>query len=281
MDIKRISARKIQAELVRAFGQIYCSPAPEVLHLLQQALDTERDEIACDMLSDILENDRIAAAEGLPACQDTGLPVIFAQLGCEVLLEGGCLREILEAAAAEAWQQFFLRRSIVSDPLFDRRPEAKKVPLILHLSQVQGDKLILDIGLKGGGAENTSALKLFEPTASAEEVEEFIVETVVNSGGRSCPPVLVGVGIGGNFELCAVLAKQALFSCEDEPDPAYRAMAASILAKINARGRGVQGFAGATTALSVQILSAPCHIASLPVAVNLDCHCHRHFRVVL
>lgn len=281
MDIKRISARKIQAAVIQAFGRIYCSSTPEVRDQLSQALDRERDEIACDMLAAMLENEHIASAAGLPICQDTGLPVILAQLGSEVLLEGGCLRDILEVAAAEAWQQFFLRRSIVLQPLGDRQPEQQKVPLILHLEQVPGDALVLDIALKGGGAENTSALKMFSPTATPEEVVDFVVQTVVSSGGRSCPPVVVGVGIGGNFEQCAILAKQALFIPVDKSEPVYPELAAKILAGINQAGHGVQGFAGQTTALSVHILSAPCHIASLPVAVNIDCHAHRHVRVHL
>ncbi|HNU97729.1 MAG TPA: fumarate hydratase, partial [Candidatus Syntrophosphaera thermopropionivorans] len=150
-------------------------------------------------------------------------------------------------------------------------------PVILHLSEILGNKLELHISLKGGGAENCSTLKMFNPTATLTEIEDFIIDTVVSAGGKPCPPVFVGIGIGGDFEQCTILAKRALMIPlpDSEKKPEYLQMEKRILNKINQKGKGVQGFGGKTTALKVNILSQPCHIASLPVAVNIDCHAHR------
>lgn len=286
MSIKPVSAAQIRASVIEGIGEIYCRPTAEAAKLLQGALDIEQDELARDMLSSILLNHQIALRDGLPLCQDTGLLIVFADLGQNVHIEGGVLEQIISEAAATAWQKFHLRDSIAPDPL--RRMhcgeghdhpepashEPSKLPVVLHLEQVPGDELTLYLALKGGGAENCSALKMFLPCAAASEIEEFVVQTVVEAGGKACPPVFVGVGIGGDFESCAILAKRALMSsgtgCVENED-----MAGRILSRINQLGGGVMGFAGSTTALKVSILTRPCHIASLPVAVNIDCHAHR------
>ncbi|MBW6513865.1 MAG: fumarate hydratase [Candidatus Syntrophosphaera sp.] len=299
MEPRRVMAQQIREAMISAIGEIYCRPHSETLELLKIARDQEQDEIARDMLDSILANAEIGAREGIPVCQDTGLVIVFAEIGTSVLIEGVTLRDIIEAAAAEAWQKYFLRDSIASDPLRRvQKPEpantgsegcntgpetlygpdtAKSIPVILHLDQVPGEKLTLHVALKGGGAENCSALKMFNPTTPLEDIEDFIVATVVQAGGKACPPVIVGVGIGGDFELCARLAKQALIvphSAEGKKICLLN-LEQRLLDRINAEGKGVQGFAGSTTALEVRILTAPCHIASLPVAVNLDCHAHR------
>jgi len=204
----------------------------------------------------------------------------------DVQLES-CLRDTIEQAAAIACHKYYMRDSIAPDPLRGQLDECEdmrsetdtRLPIVLHLEQVRGDGLSLDLALKGGGAENMSALRMFNPSAKIEEIVEFVVDTVVNAGGRPCPPVIVGVGIGGNIELSAVLAKRALFTNTDERGACYRGFEQDILQRINERGRGVMGLAGSSTALEVRILTAPCHIASLPVAVNLDCHAHRHIQV--
>lgn len=289
MKTRRIPATLIREAVIDAIGEIYCQPQMETIDLLENALKRESDEIARDMLETILENARVGAETGIPVCQDTGLVIVFARMGAQVQIEGGTLRGIIESAAAEAWNKNYLRDSIAWDPLRGRASSEKKgsdsdkpstkeyLPVILHMEQVEGVELRLDICLKGGGAENCSALKMFNPTASIEEIEEFIMETVVKAGGKPCPPVIVGIGIGGDFELCAQIAKKALVCGRETEigDEGLRKMEHRILDKINQRGRGVQGLAGKTTALEVRILTAPCHIASLPVAVNVECHSHR------
>ncbi len=275
MPLRVISAPEISQAFIEAIGKIYCSPDPKVLSLLKSAFERETDATARDMLAAILANAEIGAAEHLPVCQDTGTVVVWAEVGQNAQIEGPCLKEILDQAAEAAWQRFHLRRSLASDPLFSRLPDPDRTPVTLHVEMTSGDRLVLHIALKGGGAENCSALRMFNPTAGVEEIEQFIVDKVVDAGGKPCPPVIVGVGIGGNFEGCALLAKKSLLLPDLAMEPDYAELASRILNKINARGRGVQGFAGSTTALEVRILSAPCHIASLPVAVNVECHSHR------
>lgn len=281
MASRTIPADLIRDQVVAGIGEIFCRRTAEATELLRRALDSETDELARDMLEAILQNQAEAVSSQLPLCQDTGLLVVFADLGCEAL--SGCLEHIIGEAALEAWQKFYLRDSIAPDPLRGRtldrgeslpRPEPSGLPLILHLRQVPGNQLTLHLALKGGGAENCGAVKMFTPGASLEEIETFVVQTVVEAGGKACPPVFVGVGMGGDFETCAILAKRALF-LPRENGPGLRQMEARLLDRINRSGKGVMGLGGATTALKVSVLTQPCHIASLPVAVNLDCHAHR------
>jgi fumarate hydratase subunit alpha len=283
MAVRVISGDEIREAVVAAIGKIYCSVDPEVVSALTRAYALETYELARDMLEAMLRNAELAPKLPLPVCQDTGSAVVFARIGTRVLIEGGDLVTILSSALAEAWDRFYLRRSIVADPLFDRSPISGTVPPVLHLEQVHGDSLELELMLKGGGAENAGALRMFNPTASLEEVEGFVADTAVAAGGKACPPVIVGVGIGGNFERCALLAKQSLLlplgSCRG--DDRLQDMSRRILRQINERGKGVQGMGGRTTALAVNIISESCHIASLPVAVNLECHAHRHARILI
>lgn len=276
MAKKPIQANEIRDLVLDAIGEIYRAPHPETRFLLQKALLQEKDEIARDMLESILKNHEIAERESLPLCQDTGLLVVFAELGNEVLIEGGSLRDIISSAASVAWEKYHLRDSIAWDPL--RRGSSQKgakLPLILHLEHISGNELTLHFALKGGGSENCSFMKMMLPGVGMKGVEDFVIQGVIESGGRPCPPVVVGVGIGGNFEESAVLAKKALLLPSEEQDKELHEMERRILDGINRSGKGVMGFTGSTTALKVSILSKPCHIASLPVAVNIDCHAHR------
>lgn len=287
MAARVISAEQISEQVIDAIGEIYQRPTLETAELLRRALDSETHPLARDILQAILLNHQIAASEKLPLCQDTGLLIVFAELGNELLITGGTLTEIIGKAAAQAWKLYYLRDSIAPDPLrcqlsaeAQNHAESKEIPpnsplpFILHLDQVLGNKLTLHIALKGGGAENCSALKMFLPSTSTREIEEFIVQTVVTAGGKPCPPVFVGVGIGGDFESCAIMSKRALLVSQSGDD-ATREMEQRILNQINRLGKGVMGIAGNTSALKVTIITRPCHIASLPVAVNIDCHAHR------
>ncbi|HPQ30276.1 MAG TPA: fumarate hydratase [Candidatus Syntrophosphaera thermopropionivorans] len=281
-SVRTIPKKQIYKAIIEAIGQIYCQSTPETKSLLNQALAIEEDDVAKDMLQAMLLNEELAAKKQLPICQDTGIVIVFADIGTETKIENGTLYSIVSEAVNDAWGKYYLRDSIAEEPLrYFSNPQKKSKyysqPVILHLSEILGNKLELHISLKGGGAENCSTLKMFNPTATLTEIEDFIIDTVVSAGGKPCPPVFVGIGIGGDFEQCTILAKRALMIPlpDSEKKPEYLQMEKRILNKINQKGKGVQGFGGKTTALKVNILSQPCHIASLPVAVNIDCHAHR------
>lgn len=267
----------LQKEVIAAIGRIFCQANEDVITALANAREIESDPMAQDMLQTMLDNAEISCREQIPTCQDTGTVLVFAELGTAVLLSEGTWQDAIDETLSIAWDKYYLRQSIVRDPLFDRTNCGNQFPCELHIKVVDGEKATFHIGLKGGGAENMSRLKMFNPTAPRTEIEDFIVDTVVSAGGRPCPPVIVGVGIGGNFESCAMLAKRALFLPlgHGNENADYREMEHGILERINSEGQGIMGMAGKTTALAVHILTAKCHIASLPVAVNLDCHAHR------
>lgn len=272
-----IPLEQLQNAIIDAIGRVYCRANEDVIAALREARDIESHPQALDMLQAMLDNADISSREKIPTCQDTGTVVVFAQLGAEVMLSRGNWQSAIDAALEVAWEKYYLRQSMVRDPLFERVNCGNRFPCELHISVCDGDSASFQIGLKGGGAENMSRLKMFTPTAALSEIEDFIVESVVSAGGRPCPPVIVGVGIGGNFESSASLAKRALFLPlkQQHEIPEYRDMEDRLLQRINAEGHGIMGIAGKTSALAVHILTAPCHIASLPVAVNLDCHAHR------
>ncbi len=255
---------------------------PKVEQAIQQALTLETSDIAKDILSTLLENYQIAKTDNLPICQDTGTVIFFIELGEELCLTGGSLTDALNEAVREVWQEQYYRASIVHDPLFDRINTKDNTPAIIHLEPVKGDKLTIRIALKGGGAENMSTLKMLKPSDGKEGIKAFVLDTVTKAGGNPCPPIIVGIGIGGNFETCAYLAKKALFRefGTPHPDKQWSEFEAELLQAINATGIGPQGMGGKTTALAVQIETASCHIAALPVAVNLNCHAHRHSEIV-
>jgi fumarate hydratase subunit alpha len=278
-----VSADAITGKIVAAIGEMFWQTDPLLIKAIQISLESETDPLARDILKDIIRNSEIANQEKIPTCQDTGTLVVFVEYGTALHLGGADLRMVIETAAAQAWRRFSLRDSIVSDPLREREAVTMPLPVVLHTEMVPGDKLRFTMALKGGGAENMSTLKIFSPSASSDEIREFVVQAVVSAGGKPCPPLIVGVGIGGNFENCALLAKKALFRPLGEPNPqaAHAELERAILDGINSRGTGPMGLGGKTTALAVHVLTAPCHIASLPVAVNIQCHAHRHCEFVL
>jgi fumarate hydratase subunit alpha len=275
---------------------------PDVLHALERAADKESDPRAASILRQLVENARRAARETIPLCQDTGLTIVFAEVGAEVAVAapgdpkreesrsgtpGGPGRETLidaiNAGVQAGYETGYLRKSVVADPLHQRTNTGTNTPAIVHLSLVPGQRLKLTVMAKGGGCENMSRFRMFRPTAEREQVIDWVVETVQQAGADACPPFIVGVGLGGNFELSCLLSKKALLRPLDEPhaDPFYARMEHDLLARVNALGLGPQGLGGDTTALAVLLETAPCHIASLPVAVNIECHSHRHRTAVL
>ncbi|MCI5778415.1 MAG: fumarate hydratase [Lentisphaeria bacterium] len=264
-------------------GRAACDLPHDVLSALRDAGTRERGELAGDFFAQYLRNAELAATERLPLCQDTGFAVFFAEMGRDAVLDRGTLYDAVTAGTREGYRRFFLRKSIVADPLFDRKNTTDNTPVILHLSQVPGDRIKLVLAPKGGGSENMSALRMLKPSEGRRGVADFVTDAVICAGGNPCPPTIVGVGIGGTMEYAAYLAKRALLRPvgKPSPDPRYAELEAEILERINASGVGAQGLGGDITALAVHIEFHPCHLASLPVAVNLNCHAARHAEVIL
>lgn len=236
----------------------------------------ENDGVGKDALKTILQNAESARKYEIPICQDTGMSVIFAEVGQDVKISGGLFEDAVNLGVKRAYENK-MRCSVVKDPL-KRINTNDNTPAIIHIKLVQGDKIKLTAAPKGFGSENMSRIKMFNPSADENEIIDFITECVINAGSKPCPPVIVGVGIGGNFEKSAILAKEALLLPLDEEnsDPFYKEIENKALKKINSTNIGPQGFGGKTTALSVKIKVFPTHIAGLPVAVNMGCHVTRH-----
>ena len=266
-------------EAVRLCCLAAATKLPEdVLKSLQDALAKESNPLAKELIEQCLENARIAREENMPICQDTGFAVFFVEMGTMVRIDNGTIYEAITEGTRRGYKDGFLRKSIVSDPLFVRKNTTDNTPPIIHLTMVPGDRINVILAPKGGGSENMSALKMLKPSDGRQGVVDFVTQTVINAGGNPCPPVIVGVGIGGTFEQAALLAKKALLRKVNTPaeDAEYADLEKEILQKINASGVGPQGLGGDTTALAVHINHHPCHIASLPVAVNINCHAARH-----
>ncbi len=256
----------------------------DVLAALEEAAREESNPGAVKILEQLIENARIAADEKIPLCQDTGLAVVFVEQGSEVAVNSptddtqATLFDAINAGVAAGYEKGHLRKSVVADPLNKRKNTGSNTPAIIHHVIVPGDKLKLTVMTKGGGCENKSRFKMFRPTAEKKEIIDWIVDVVSSAGADACPPFVVGVGIGGDFELSCLLSKKALCRNLDQKnsDEFYAELEVDLLSRINGLGLGPQGLGGDTTALAVLIETAACHIASLPVAVNIECHSHRH-----
>ena len=282
-QIRRIEARAVSDAVRDLFLSANSMIGEDVLARLDRAIECERNDLARGVLTAIRENDIVAKKKGLPICQDTGMAVVFAEVGALVHIEGDTLENAVNAGVKEAYLDGKLRCSVVRDPLFHRVNTGDNTPAILHIRTVPGDRLKLIAAPKGFGSENMSALRMFTPSAKPEDIVDFVVEAVSKAGSNPCPPVTVGVGIGSDFEGCALLAKYALTRplSDRHPDPDYAALEEKILDRINALGIGPQGFGGDTSAFAVKIEVGPTHIAGLPVAVNINCHVVRHAQIVL
>jgi len=254
----------------------------DVTRAFQKGFEKEESPVGREIFKQLLENARIAREEKVPMCQDTGTAVLFVELGQEVLLVGGDFKEAVNEGVRRGYKEGFLRKSIVNDPL-ERTNTGDNTPAIIHLDLVPGDQIKLILASKGGGSENMSSLKMLTPAQGAKGMVDFVVETVSRAGSSPCPPIVVGVGFGGSFEKVAYLAKKALMRPLDvtNPDSFYAALEQEILEKINKTGIGPEGFGGRYTALAVHIEVFPCHIASMPVAVNINCHASRHVEKIL
>jgi fumarate hydratase subunit alpha len=250
---------------------------------LKRSVTREKSPLGQSILNSLLENAAIAKRDRAPLCQDTGFAVFFVELGSSVCVEGGILTDAINEGVRLGYGEGFLRASIVDDPLFRRSNTRDNTPAIMHISIVAGDNLRIIVAPKGGGCENMSALAMLKPSDGMQGVIDFVVQTVVEAGPNPCPPSIVGVGIGGTAEMAALLAKKALLRPvrDFHPDPEYAKLEKTILDTINASGIGPQGLGGTITALTVHIETFPCHIASMPVAVNLNCNSARHAERVL
>lgn len=243
---------------------------------LREALKKEKSEIGKNVIEQIIENDEIAMKNNEPMCQDTGLVVVFVELGYDVHLNGD-LYEAVNQGVRLAYHEGYLRKSVTKHPI-SRGNTGDNTPAIIHVKLVEGDQIKITLAPKGGGSENMSLVKMLIPSDGIEGIKKLVLHTIFYAGGKPCPPLVVGIGIGGNLEKSALIAKEALMrDLEDvNPDPILRKLEEELLEDINALGVGPMGFGGSTTALAVKINAYPCHIASLPVAVNLQCHASRH-----
>ena len=261
----------------------------DVLDSLETAAQKESNPNAAKILSQLIENAHIAKDQRIPLCQDTGIAVVFVEQGCQVAVKPpmdngqATLFDAINAGVAAGFEKGYLRKSVVAEPLNKRKNTGSNTPAIIHHTIVPGEELKLTVMTKGGGCENKSRFRMFRPTAQKDQIIDWIVEVVGSAGADACPPFVVGVGIGGDFELSCLLSKKALCRNLDQrnSDEFYAELETDLLSRINSLGLGPQGLGGDTTALAVLIETAACHIASLPVAVNIECHSHRHKTAII
>jgi len=279
--------REIKTDtIVDAVRQIVMDAATDlgddVVTALEAAKKVEKSPVGLDILNQITDNAKIAKDEKAPMCQDTGYAVLFVEIGQDVHIIGGDFEEAINEGVRRGYKDGYLRKSVLGDPI-ERKNTGDNTPAIIHTQIVSGDKLKITIAPKGGGSENMSEVKMMKPSDGIEGVKAFVLDRVLRSGGNPCPPVIIGVGIGGTFEKCAMLAKKSLLRGvgDRHPNKFYADLELELLEKINKIGIGPQGLGGTTTALDVHVEVHPCHIASLPAAVNTQCHAARHKEVIL
>jgi len=279
--------REIKAEEVTKAVKQLCLEAgyqlnDEMREGLKRGLEKEKSPVGRDILQQLLANADIAAEGKVPMCQDTGTAVIFVDVGQDLHITGGDLTQALNEGVRQGYTEGYLRKSIAAHPL-KRTNTGDNTPAVIHYDIVPGDKLEIHLDAKGGGSENMAGLAMLPPSAGVEGVKNFVVERVRQAGANPCPPIVVGVGLGGNFEKVAYLAKKSLLRPlgSHNPDPDVAALEDELLELVNKTGVGPQGMGGTFTAFAVHIETYACHITGLPVAVNLDCHAHRHKHAVL
>ncbi|MGL5541573.1 MAG: fumarate hydratase [Erysipelotrichaceae bacterium] len=281
--MRTVEVSEVQARVKKMVQDINLHYPNDVLQAIQQARTNETQARAQTILDALLENAKIAEERHLPICQDTGMVVLFLEVGQEVHFQGGSLVEAIHQGIREGYAQGYLRKSVVQDPLFGRINTQDNTPAIIHTSIVEGDQVVLHLGVKGFGSENMSRIYMLKPAEGIEGVKAKVLETIQMAGPNACPPFVVGVGIGGDFELAAQLAKKATFRSlqEAHPQAEYAALESELFTLANQLNIGPQGLKGDTTVLKVNIERYPTHIAGLPVAVNISCHVTRHALEVL
>lgn len=274
--------REIKASTITDVIERLCMEANQVLPQdIKDAISTcrsqEDGDIACGILDNIIENYQIAENEQVPICQDTGMACVFLEIGQDVHITDGDLTEAVNEGVRRGYTKGYLRKSVVKDPV-RRGNTGDNTPAMLYTEIVPGEQIKVTVGPKGFGSENMSAIRMFKPSAGIQGIKDFIIETVETAGPNPCPPMVVGVGIGGTFDKAALLAKKALMRPVDasNPDPYYADLEKEMLQKINELGIGPQGFGGRTTAIGLNIETMPTHIAGMPCAINISCHVTRH-----
>lgn len=278
MEIRRIDAQLVTDTVRQLFLDCNYFIGKDIMKALATGMETEKSPVGKSVLAQIIENNNIAAEEQIPLCQDTGMAILFVEYGDKVVIENGSFEKAVQQGVREAYDKGYLRKSVVTDPVFDRVNTKDNTPAIIHTTIVEGDKIKITAGGKGFGSENMSAIKMLTPSYGIDGVKQFILDTVRTAGPNPCPPIVVGVGIGGTFERCAQLAKKATFRSIDSEnsDPRYAELEKELLEEINKMGFGPAGLGGTTTALGVNVETSPTHIAGMPVAVNICCHAARH-----
>jgi len=280
--MKQISTKTITETVRKLAIEASYDLGDDVVKALEDAKKVEESPVGLGILEQITKNAEIAKMEKSPMCQDTGLAVLMIELGQDVQIVGGDFTEAINEGIRQGYEDGYLRKSALSDPL-ERVNTGDNTPAMITTDIVPGDKLKITMAAKGGGSENMSEVKMLKPSDGVEGVKEFVIDKVIRSGGNPCPPVIIGVGIGGTFDKCALLAKKSLMRDvgDRHPNKFYADLELELLEKINKTGVGPQGLGGTTTALDVHIEVEACHIASLPVAVNTQCHAARHKSAVL
>lgn len=278
MEFRKIKAETVTETVKKLFMDCNYYIGEDISDALKSAYDKEKSEVGKQVLCQLMENNKIASEERIPICQDTGMAVLFVKYGDKVVIEDGSFKTAVENGVRQAYKEGYLRKSVVNDPVFDRINTKDNTPAIIHTEIVPGDKISIVAGGKGFGSENMSAIKMITPSYGVQGVIDFVLDTVRTAGPNPCPPMVVGVGIGGTFEKAAQLAKKATFRAVNtsNPDPRYAEMEEQLLEQINKMGFGPAGLGGTTTALGVNIETYPTHIAGMPVAVNICCHAARH-----
>src|SRR4030042_545977 len=278
--------REISVKLITEKVRDLCMKAntdlgEDVLQAFDRAMQEEESSLGVEILKELKENARIAKEENVPICQDTGFAIVFVELGQEVHLVGGSLNEAIQEGVRQGYKDGYLRKSICHP--FTRANTGDNTPAIIHTEVIPGENVKITVAPKGGGSENMSRVTMLTPSDGVEGIKRFVVQRVKESGSNPCPPTLVGVGIGGTFELAGFLAKKCLLRSlgSKNPDPELDKLESGILNEINKLGIGPQGLGGRTTSLAVHILMMPCHIASFPLAVNIQCHAHRHTETII
>lgn len=280
--MRQIKASDITNAVKSLFISLNCEISDDITQALINAKENEISDTAKLVLDTLIKNNEIAATEQIPLCQDTGMAILFVEYGDKVTIQGD-FTDAINQGVAQAYTEGYLRKSVVADPVFERNNTGDNTPAVIHTQIVSGENLIITAIAKGFGSENMSQIKMLSPSQGVQGVKDFVLDTVRQAGPNPCPPIIVGVGIGGTFEQAALLSKKATARRVNSKnsDPRYSALEKELLNEINKLGIGPAGLSGSTTALKVNIEHAPTHIASIPVAVNICCHACRHKSITL
>ncbi len=278
--MRTVKTKDIISEVSRLCIEAAYYLGEDVKEALRKSLEKEKAPLGKDVLTEIIKNFDVAEREHVPMCQDTGTTIVFVDVGRDVYIDGP-LEDAINEGVRQGYEKGYLRKSIC-DP-FTRVNTGDNTPAVIHTSIVEGDKVTIGVVTKGSGSENMSRMKMLKPSDGIEGIRDFIIEAVTKGGGMPCPPIVIGVGIGGDFEMAPILAKRSLFRKVGSPNPDKELdkLERELLEKINELGIGPMGFGGLITALAINISKQPCHIASLPVAINIQCHADRHKVAVL